>query len=472
MPIEVNRTDDGYEQDPAKAGSSCNDDPICAVASGGGRGAVALIRMSGRGVHSLADRVLRPHGVQARNYRRMQLYQLIDPSDGECIDEPMAVFFKGPRSFTGQDSVEIYCHGGLYIIKRVLDALYRIGFRAAEPGEFTKRAFLNGKMDLASAEGVKELVEAQSHQQWLAARSLATGRLSVAINKLREELVGAMAYLEASIDFPEEEDVESINRAVVRERVQEVSDQVEGLIRSYQNGQVASQGLKVAIVGAPNVGKSTLLNRLLGKERAIVTDIPGTTRDYLEESCLINGRLFRIFDTAGVRQTDERVEKMGIENTLKIAQQADVVLALLDSSSSTEQRLEFENWLVGMKLKDQILVATKSDINALGDKKWLPLSSHTGEGFVSLEEQLTQRVDDFVGEFEEHVCITSARHLDALKRAQSRLKAFQSSEREGQYEECLAFELQGAAKALSQIIGAVEADDLLDKIFSEFCIGK
>ncbi len=266
---------------PANAGLRFVGEAIAALATAPGASAVALIRMSGGGCIPLLEKLLSRRAKGPATPRMMMMAQFMDPEHQTVVDELMVTVFQGPASFTGEDSAELYCHGGPYIVGRILHILYAHGFRSAEPGEFTRRAFLHGKMDLSSAEGIKQLVEAQTEQQWLAARQLATGRFARTIEDLRASVVESMAYLAARIDFPDEGDTQDVDLSMVRVRVEKVMQRIQKLEDSYGSGRVASQGLMVTILGRPNMGKSTLMNTLLGKERAIVTEHAGTTRDYL-----------------------------------------------------------------------------------------------------------------------------------------------------------------------------------------------
>lgn len=442
--------------------TSRDEEPIVAVASGSG-GAVALIRISGRGCLALAARCL-PFLV--KDFRVMRYGRLVDAASGETLDDVMAVAFQGPKSFTGQDSVEVFCHGGPYIVRRALKAFYAAGIRAAEPGEFTRRAFLNGKLDLTAAEGVKALVEAESEHQWKAARQLATGRLKEAIERLRRELVESMAFLEAQIDFPDEGDTAHLHLESVTRRVTVVRATVERLIASYDDGKVASRGLMVALLGEPNAGKSTLMNELLGRERAIVSDIAGTTRDYLEEPCLIEGRLIRLVDMAGVRHdTADAIEKIGVETARRLAGEADLVLFLAPADRAEKPE---EPAVPHLK------VLTKADLGTpiWADESWIRLSCRAGTGAKALRSLLAKRVDDHVSALKEDTFVTSARHVHALREAKGALDGYFGAMAAGGYEEMLAFELQQAARALVQVIGKVDHEDVLDKVFSEFCIGK
>lgn len=407
----------------------------------------------------------------------MRLCDLIDPKSGDILDEPLVAKFDGPRSFTGEDSLEIYCHGGPYIVRRILETIYANGVRPADPGEFTRRAFLHGKLDLTAAEGVRALVNAESKDQWQAARQLATGKLRNAIDQLRTQLIGSMAYLEAQIDFPDEGDTESLKLQDVTDRVRTVERSVAKLRASYDGGRVAARGLMVALFGAPNTGKSTLMNELLGHERAIVTEVAGTTRDYLEEPCLVEGHLLRLVDMAGIRPSADAdaVEQIGIKHALRLAKEADLVLFLAgsDQNAGAAQSLLF--WEKELSPRASLKLLTKTDISPRprwADPSFLAISCKTGAGMDELRRTLARQVETHIGRLGEETYVTTARHAAALDQAQDALARFFAAVTAGSYEEMLAFELQQAARALAAIVGAVDNEDILDTVFSTFCLGK
>jgi tRNA modification GTPase len=403
----------------------------------------------------------------------MMMAHFIDPSHEVLVDELMVAVFHGPASFTGEDSAELYCHGGPYIVGRILHILYAQGFRPAQPGEFTRRAFLHGKMDLSSAEGIKQLVEAQTEQQWLAARQLATGKFARTIEDLRASLVESMAYLAARIDFPDEGDTQDVDLVMVRSRVEKVRQRIQKLEDSYGSGRVAAQGLMVTILGRPNMGKSTLMNTLLGKERAIVTEHAGTTRDYLEEPCRVHGRLIRLVDTAGVRDALDAAEKVGIVRALELAQESDLILLLSAADAGPEDRIEADRLEAQLGAERCLRVLTKADLGVPPwAKDYLTISCKAERGLEQLEEEIVKRVDGFVGKLSEEAFVSSARHLAALQTAKADLIAFFDAEAAGHYDELLAFELQNAARSLSSILGTIDVEDVLDKIFRDFCVGK
>ncbi len=465
-----------------------DEEPIAALASGRGPSPIAIIRVSGQGSHGLLSRFFRHDLDPAQNVsdkqkeRKLVKLRFVDPETEEVVDDILTVFFFAPRSYTGQDAAELFCHGSPYIIQRILSALYRNGFREADPGEYTRRAFLNGKLDLTEAEGINALIQAESHQQWLTASKLIEGRLSQRIQDLKARLIDAMSFLEARIDFPEEDDLDDVSLDLVKKKVTEVFDATNRLAESYVDGRIASEGLAVILFGPPNVGKSTIMNTLLGKERSIVTPIAGTTRDYIEERCLLKGRYFRLFDTAGFREHPDEVEKIGIEYAQKLARDADLVLVILSQEvhlSSVQRLLEAISALNPRMVR---VLINKSD---LGKPDWIKafsseplfeklieISCTTGNGFDELKESLVSIIDSSLARLGDDFFITSARHLDALEKAKASFDAFFSALQEGRFEECLAFELQQAAKALGTIIGEVGAEDILDSIFNRFCIGK
>ncbi len=459
-------------------------EPIVALASSRGMGPIAVVRVSGPQCHGLLLPCLQRKGqVNEEKWpdRYLHYCHFIDPRSGEILDDPLVCFFSGPHSYTGQDSAEIYLHGSPYIIETLIGILLRQGFRPAEAGEFTRRAFLQGKMDLSAAEGVRELLAASSHQQWLAARQLTSGKLHQAIDVLREAMVDAQAWLAARIDFPDEKETSAVELHEVTSRVTRVSTAIDQLLATYNSGQVAQGGLKVALVGEPNAGKSTLLNTLLSKNRAIVSAQPGTTRDYLEESCLLEGRLLRLLDTAGLRETSCEIEQEGIKRSLELARTAELVLLLIPRDSRAEVLREQIERLEHAGIAFQ-LVLTKGDLplepsleqslQQLASYEAIEISCQGEQGIGALKAFMIAHVDGYVQTVEGGVCISSVRHKVALEQAQAALQRFFAAHAVGAYDELLAFELLEASEALDSIVGKIAADDILGAVFSTFCVGK
>lgn len=451
-------------------------DAIVALASGPGPAAISIIRYSGLQIFSRLSSVLISHkGEESQQSERyLRRFKFCDPENKNIIDDVMAVHYCQPRSFTGEDVVEVFCHGGPYVVSKILQVSYQLGFRAALPGEFSQRAFLNGKIDLTQAEGIKELTTAVSKQQWQAAIHLVEGGLKTQIEGLRNLLIQALSLLEARIDFPDEEDTAQVLRADVLAKARECAALVKRLMAGYKSGRVALQGFKVAIMGPPNAGKSTLLNYFVGHQRALVTPSPGTTRDYLEEKVLINGRLFRFFDTAGIRTDAEDIEKLGIDLSFKIAKDVDLILVLIPVDSSEAEKKQQVSSVRASCTGEVVVVASQSDKEAQPwAEEFINISTPNDVGLEALEKLLLQKVDENLKQLEDdesYIC--NPRHLHALHAAEKSLNEFFKIFAEGAYDEMLAFELIHASKALNQIIGDLGNEDILDHIFSQFCLGK
>lgn len=449
--------------------------PIAALASGRPPCAIAVVRVSGENSHELIRACLKKIPANLV-YGKMFLTEFLDPSTQLIVDDPLVVFFKGPHSYTGEDSAEIYLHGGPFIIQRVLEVLFAQGARPAQPGEFTERAFLNGKLDLSQAEGIRELTHATSHQEWLSARHLASGRLKEGIESLRKKALEAMAFLEARIDFPDEQETSAVSVEQVVSRVQGVQGAMERVLATYDSGHIASQGLGIALIGPPNAGKSTLLNELLGMNRALVSDIPGTTRDYLEERCLLEGRLVRLIDTAGIRDEGAgELERLGIERSFERAKEADLVLFLIPRGISAGDLEELKKLIDAHGEKPHLVLETKVDLEA-PSLQWqgsIQVSNREPGGTLALRRALIQFVDSHIQSIESgDLFITSPRHKHALEEGLSALERFFEALHQGSLDEILAFELQGVVKALTTIIGDLDPDEVLGEVFSHFCVGK
>jgi len=452
-----------------------DEEPIAAVSTASGAAAVAIIRLTGTGCHELLGKVVRYRKSIQPPARRLVLASIIDPDTDVVIDEPLVVLFSDPASFTGQDAAEIHCHGGPWIVNRTMAILRAAGFRNAEPGEFTRRAFLREKLDLTTAEGIRELVNAESHQEWLAARQLATGRLRELIDELRNDLIAAMAWLEARIDFPDEGDTAGVEIREVRTRVERVEATLKKLAATRDSGRVAAKGLLVALYGLPNAGKSTLMNALLGTDRAIVSPHAGTTRDWIEERCLINGRLIRLVDMAGVRDSVDAVEKIGIDRAREFARDADVVIDLQAVDGDPVQQKSTSEWLTANR-QNRSVVRCQTKID-MAQGEWetpgeIAISCTTGKGLDQLRDKLAGMVDVHVATVREEICLSSPRHVAAIESAIASLGRFHAAADRAAYEEMLAFELLEAARSLESIVGVVASDEVLGKIFSDFCIGK
>jgi tRNA modification GTPase len=443
------------------------DDTIAAIATPPGIGAIAVVRVSGPDALVVADRVFRGKGIlsKASGYT-VHLGILVDGAGIE-IDQVLATVFKDPHSYTGEDSVEISCHGGTFVTHKVLDAVLKSGARMADPGEFTKRAFLNGKLDLSQAEAVADIISAKSERaQQLSLRQL-DGVLAKEIGEIREQLVSLCSLLELELDFADE-GIELVGMRESRERIGQVSKRVSKLLDSFALGRIERDGATVAIVGKPNVGKSSLFNSLLQHERAIVSPIPGTTRDFIEESIHIEGILFRLLDTAGLRESRDGVEAEGIARTKAIINKADIIIEVRDITTTlAEERLAPEC---------TIAVYNKSDLvpHFSPPSQKVPavvVSAMTGQGMDSLREQLGRAVSSS-NVSDNTTRISSERHKNALERAKDLLEKAQASSSSLAPPEFVAADLRLAADALGEVTGDITTDEILNNIFANFCVGK
>jgi tRNA modification GTPase len=441
---------------------------IAAIATPPGEGALAVIRISGPGALAVADTVFRAaKSPSAMDERRVAFGRIID-AHGEVIDEVLLTVFRNPRSYTGEDLVEISGHGGSLVASRVLAAVLESGARMARPGEFTERAFLNGKLDLTQAEAVMDLISAQTPRAARAAAGQLEGRLGDEINTLRSDLLGCVAHLEAFIDFPEE-GIDPESGAALRKRMEGIADHLERLLSTADEGRLLREGITLALCGAPNAGKSSLLNRLLGSERAIVSAIPGTTRDTIEERASLGGYPFRVIDTAGLRDTEDPIEREGVERARRAAEAADLRIHLVDAAGQD---------FPGPLFADELLVFNKIDLindrNAFS--KGLPISCRTGEGIEALVTailaKVTGRSPSALGEAAPGVTAINTRHCDCLRKARGHLGAAIALLESGEPPELVAVELRSSLGDVGEIVGEAGTEEILGKIFSSFCIGK
>ena len=459
-----------------------NNDIICAPATVPGTGAISVIRVSGKGCLELADKIisLRKGSIaQSKGYTLH--FGSIFASDGSLLDEVIVSVFRAPNSYTGEDGVEISCHSSKYIVSETIGLLCEKGCRMAGPGEFTKRAYLNGKMDLAQAEAVADVIAADSKAALRVAQSQLRGEYSAAFKELRDALVRLSALVELELDFSEEE-VEFASREMIIGLAESAIAKMSRLRDSYRVGNALKNGVPVAIVGAPNVGKSTLLNALLGEDRAITSDIPGTTRDTVEESIVIEGVRYRFIDTAGIRETEQMIERLGIERSLAKIRDAAIVICLLDATKKdeSEQMLSKVESLIDAENQKIIVVANKSDLNGHVKEELsglsegaISISALRKEGLRELEKAI---VKCGFADTDDHVIVTSARHYNALSSAVESLRAVVRAVREGISEELLAEDLRAAICDINSIFAstsdAITPDEVLGEVFGKFCVGK
>jgi tRNA modification GTPase len=445
------------------------DDTIAAISTPFGEGAIAVIRLSGPRSVEIAGAIFRSRAAVGELPARVQQFGRI--VDGNSVlDEALLAVHRAPASHTGEDVVEIQCHGGILVTRRILDLLLAHGARAAEPGEFTRRAFLNGKMDLTQAEAVMDLIRAQTDLGLRAAAGQLEGRLGRHIVELRAALVSLLAHVEAHIDFPDE-DIDPATGAALLARVDSIREEVTRLLRTADQGQILREGLRTVIFGEPNAGKSSLLNRLLGYERAIVSHLPGTTRDTLEEVVNVRGIPVRLVDTAGVRASVDVLENAGIERTRRAVSGAGLILHIVDASQARAGGAELPPDAVRT-----IFVLNKCDLGV--DPAWergtggIRISCKTGEGFDALTQAIYDAAMQGSAGPEDFIIAINARHQACLKSAAAYLEAGRGAIEKGLSPEFIAIELRAALDAVGDVAGRLDAEELLGEIFSRFCIGK
>ena len=456
---------------------------ICALATPAG-GAIGIIRLSGSDAITLTDKIFQ--SANGKSLEEAKPYTLhygeIKDKDGNTIDDVLVSVFRAPHSYTGENSTEISCHGSRYILQQVLHRFTEVGCRQAEPGEYTRRAYLNGKMDLSQAEAVADLIASTNKATHKMALSQLKGHFSNELSLLREKLLKMTSLLELELDFSDHEELEFADRSELQALAEEINHKITTLAHSFETGNALKQGVAVAIVGKTNVGKSTLLNRLLHEEKAIVSDIHGTTRDVIEDTTLIDGITFRFIDTAGIRKTDDVVENIGIERTFQKMEEAKIVIWLLDEQPSASEIEEMKLKNQGKKLlvvfnkMDKLCYSINSPIPAGSDSSEsespLFISARTGENVSSLEQALVKTAD--IPEITENdVIITSARHYEALLRAHDSLSRVLESMEMGMSGDIIAEDLKMVLEELGEITGGhISSQETLNNIFKHFCIGK
>jgi tRNA modification GTPase len=455
-------------------------DTIAAVATSIGEGGIGIIRVSG--LHSLKMVSTIFKGKNNRSLENIKSYTMryghvIDRESSEIIDEVIVSYMKGPRSFTAEDTVEINCHGGVIATNRVLQEVIKAGARLAEPGEFTKRAFLNGRIDLSQAEAVIDIIRAKTELSMKSALAQSEGRISREIRILRNKLLGIIAHIEATVDYPED-DLEDTTSRITSSQLSSVLKEIEKLLSSADDGKILREGLDTVIIGKPNVGKSSLLNALLMETRAIVTEIPGTTRDVIEEFMSIDGVPVKIIDTAGIRETEDIVEKIGVEKSKEKINEADLIILMLDVSRGLDiEDLEIidyikdRKYVVLLNKSDLPNMLNKGELSGLNSQFIIEVSAKTGEGLDRLKDAIKHLF--FKGEVtSKDAMITNARHKQALIRAKEGCTAALEALKNTSAIDLASIDARNAWMSLGEITGETLEEDIIDKIFSEFCVGK
>ncbi|WP_373897211.1 tRNA uridine-5-carboxymethylaminomethyl(34) synthesis GTPase MnmE [Haloimpatiens sp. FM7315] len=455
-------------------------DTIAAVSTSLGEGGISIIRVSGDKALEVVARVFK--GKNNREIKDIKSYSMrygfiIDKIKDEVIDEVIVSYMKGPKSFTAEDTVEINCHGGVVATNKVLNEVIKSGARLAEPGEFTKRAFLNGRIDLSQAEAVIDIIRAKTDLSMKSAIKQSQGKISKEIDNMRQELLAFIAHIEATVDYPED-DLEEVTSMKVKCKLKGIIDKIDRLLSTADEGKMLKEGIKIVIVGKPNVGKSSLLNALLDEKRAIVTDVPGTTRDVIEEYINIEGIPVKLIDTAGIRETENVVEKIGVEKSKEKIEEADLIILMLDLSRNLDK--EDQEIIEYIKNRKYIVLLNKSDLhrniesnelNELESKFLIDVSVKTGEGL----EEIKNCIKDlfFKGEIKtEDIYITNNRHKEVLIRARESLSSAVDTLLHVEAIDLASIDIRNAWSSLGEITGDTVEENIIDKIFSEFCLGK
>jgi tRNA modification GTPase len=458
-------------------------DTIAAISTPMGEGAIAIVRLSGDEAIAIADRIFKsPSGKRLKDVPSHTIHYgyIVDPDNEKTVEEVMVSVMRAPKTFTREDVVEINCHGGLVSVNRVLQLVLANGARLAEPGEFTKRAFLNGRIDLSQAEAVIDLIRAKTDRAMTVALQQMEGRLSKLIRELRQTILETLAHVEVNIDYPEYDDVEEMTPRLLLEKAQYVREQIEKLLQTAQQGKILREGLATVIIGRPNVGKSSLLNALVHENKAIVTDIPGTTRDVIEEYVNVRGVPLRLIDTAGIRETEDIVERIGVERSQQMLKQADLILLVLNYHEPlTEEDERLFEMITGM---DFIVIVNKTDlpknidmhrVKQLADGRPIITTSLLNErGIEDLEKAISEMFFSGSVEAGDLTYVSNSRHIALLQQAKKAVEDAISGIEAGMPVDLVQIDLRRAWELLGEIIGDTVHESLIDQLFSQFCLGK
>ncbi|WP_299511515.1 tRNA uridine-5-carboxymethylaminomethyl(34) synthesis GTPase MnmE [uncultured Rummeliibacillus sp.] len=458
-------------------------DTIAAISTPMGEGAIAIVRLSGDQAIEIADRIFHsPSGkkLSAQPSHTIHYGHLKEVETGEIVEEVMLSMMKGPKTFTREDVVEINCHGGLVSVNRVLQLVLRNGARLAEPGEFTKRAFLNGRIDLSQAEAVMDLIRAKTDKAMNVALGQMDGKLSRLINQLRQALIEVLAQVEVNIDYPEYDDVEEMTIPLMLEKSTWVKQEIEKLLQTSSQGKILREGLSTVILGRPNVGKSSLLNSLVQENKAIVTDVAGTTRDIIEEYVNVRGVPLRLVDTAGIRETEDIVERIGVERSRQVLKEADLILLVVNYNDELTE--EDERLFETIQNMDFIVVVNKTDLpqkidlnrvrELAGNRKLVTTSLLQEEGVAELEEAIAALFFEGSVEAGDLTYVSNARHIALLHQALDRINDAIGAANAGVPVDMIQIDVTRSWEILGEIVGDTVQDSLINQLFSQFCLGK
>ncbi len=455
-------------------------DTIAAIATAMSQSGIGIVRVSGENAISIVNKIYRSKsGKKTLNHVESHTihYGYIYDED-EMVDEVMVMVMKGPRSYTAEDTVEIDCHGGILVVRRILETVIKNGARCAQPGEFTKRAFLNGRIDLSKAEAVIDIIHSKNEFALKNSVNQLKGSVYEKIKDIREKIIYEIAFIESALDDPEHISLDGYNDEIEK-KIVDLQKETKKLYENAENGKMLKEGIKTVIVGKPNAGKSSLLNKLIGEERAIVTDIAGTTRDILEETIFLNGLGLNIIDTAGIRTTEDIVEKIGVERAKKYANDADLIIYVVDAlvplDANDEDIIQMildKNVIVLLNKTDMHPVITEESLKARLDKPVLSISAKENIGIDILEDTIKNMFFHGRINMNEEVFITNVRQKEAIGRADESLRMVLQSIRDGMPEDFYSIDLMSAYSSLGEVIGVEVGEDLVNKIFSDFCMGK
>lgn len=451
-------------------------DTICAIATSQGVGAIAIIRVSGEESTTIVNKIFRGKDLTKVNSHTINYGHIID--NDEIIDEVLVSVMKSPKTFTAEDTVEINTHGGIAPTNRVLELLLENGCRMAEPGEFTKRAFLNGRIDLLEAEAVMDMIDSKTDTQRKMAANQIDGKTSNLINELRSDMVQIISNINVNIDYPEYDDVDIITNDILIPKITNLKEKINKILKESQNGRIIKEGIKTSIIGRPNVGKSSLLNALLQEDKAIVTDIAGTTRDIVEGQISINGILLNMIDTAGIRDTDDKIEAIGVEKSLKIMDESDLILFMINNNE--ELTPDIKELLSKIKKKNYLILINKNDLESRIDRnnldidksRIIELSIIENKGIDELKNKIVEMFNIDEIETKDPTYLSNSRSISILKKCLKRVEEIEQSLKDNLPIDMIELDIKNIWEELGTINGSTYEEELLDEMFSRFCLGK
>lgn len=453
---------------------------IAAIATALTSSGIGIVRISGSEAIEIADRIFRPKksGKKLSKENSYTVHYGVIADEDQVIDEVLVLLMRGPHSYTAEDTVEIDCHGGVLVMKRILETALKHGARLAQPGEFTKRAFLNGRIDLSQAEAVIDVINAKNSYALKSSVSQLSGSVSETVHKLREDVLFEIAFIESALDDPEHISLDGYKEKL-SSKINALKESIKKLLKSSDDGRVLVEGIKTVILGKPNAGKSSLLNVLLGEDRAIVTDIAGTTRDTLEENIRLHGLSLNIVDTAGIRDTKDQVEQIGVKRALQIADEADLILYVVDGSCELDENdrqimelIQDRDCIILLNKTDLTMVLTEEKLEKETGREVIPVSIRERTGIDRLEERIGELFYNGEIDFNDEVMITNTRHKSAMREALDSLSLVEESIADGMPEDFYSIDLMNVYECLGTIVGEALEDDLVNEIFSKFCMGK